>query len=88
MITSTALGTIMDAMASDAKSTSVITVMTAYSVSTDLGAAIGPTLIYWVVGSQYGVTSMYLARRCIRFDRVMVLEGICDKGAGISWRKS
>lgn len=49
-------------MASDAaKSTSVITVMTAYSVSTDLGAAIGPTLIYWVVGSQYGVTSMYLA---------------------------
>lgn len=62
MITSTALGTIMDAMASDAaKSTSVITVMTAYSVSTDLGAAIGPTLIYWVVGSQYGVTSMYLA---------------------------
>lgn len=62
MITSTALGTIMDAMASDAaKSTSIITVMTAYSVSTDLGAAIGPTLIYWVVGLQYGVTSMYLA---------------------------
>ncbi|MWV42664.1 MFS transporter [Paenibacillus sp. HJL G12] len=62
MVTSTALGTIMDAMASDAaKSTSVITVMTAYSVSTDLGAAIGPTLIYWVVGLRYGVTSMYLA---------------------------
>ncbi|EHB57472.1 MFS transporter [Paenibacillus lactis] len=62
MITSTALGTIMDAMASDAaKNTSVITVMTAYSVSTDLGAAIGPTLIYWVVGLQYGMTSMYLA---------------------------
>ncbi len=62
MITSTALGTIMDAMASDAaKNRSVITVMTAYSVSTDLGAAIGPTLIYWVVGLQYGMTSMYLA---------------------------
>ncbi|MEC0240091.1 MFS transporter [Paenibacillus dokdonensis] len=62
MVTSTALGTIMDAMASDAaKSSSVITVMTAYSVSTDLGAAIGPTLIYWVVGLRYGVTSMYLA---------------------------
>jgi len=62
MITSTALGTVMDAMASDAaKKTSVITVMTAYSVSTDLGAAIGPTLIYWVVGLQYGMTSMYLA---------------------------
>ena len=61
--------------------------MTAYSVSTDLGRdrpdvnLLGGRLAVWRDIDVFGV-------RCIRFDRVMVLEGICDKGAGISWRKA
>ncbi len=65
MVTATALGTIMDAMAADAaKSTSVVAVMTAYSVSTDLGAAIGPTIIYGVVEAEYGLPATYMACAC------------------------
>lgn len=61
MATSTFLTTITDAMATDAaRNSSVIKVMTAYSVSTDLGAAIGPTLIYWVLGSQNGLLTTYI----------------------------
>ncbi|MFD0959298.1 MFS transporter [Paenibacillus chungangensis] len=61
MMTSTALGTIMDTMAADAaKSTSVVAVMTAYSVSTDLGAALGPALIYSVIDAEYGLLATYL----------------------------
>lgn len=51
MLASTAINTLMDTVASDvAKSTSTIAVMTAYSVTTDLGAALGPAVSLWIVG--------------------------------------
>lgn len=62
MMTNTALTTLMDAMATDtARTSSVIAVMTAYSVITDLGAAIGPALIYVLFGYPYGHIFAYIA---------------------------
>jgi len=61
MAAATALGTIMDAMAADAVRTgSAAKVMTAYSVSTDLGAAIGPVVVFGAVGAAYGLQAAYL----------------------------
>ncbi|UVI27538.1 MFS transporter [Paenibacillus spongiae] len=61
MVTMTITSTIMDAMATDvARNSSVIAVMTVYSVSTDLGAAIGPTLTFWVIGAPYGLQSIFI----------------------------
>lgn len=61
MAASTSISTLMDAMAADAaRASSPIAVMTAYSVSTDLGAALGPILIYLFIGAQYGITAIYL----------------------------
>lgn len=57
----TSLTTLMDALASDvAQQTSVITVMTIYSVATDLGAAIGPMLGYALIELQGGLPMTYL----------------------------
>lgn len=62
MATATTLGTIMDAMAADAVRTgSAAKVMTAYSVSTDLGAAIGPVAVFGAVGAAYGLQATYIA---------------------------
>ncbi|NQX67186.1 MFS transporter [Paenibacillus alba] len=61
MATSTALSTLMDALASDvARQSSVIAVMTAYSVATDLGSALGPMLIYLLIGLPGGLKYIYL----------------------------
>lgn len=66
MITSTATNTLMDALASDtAKTTSVIAVMTAYSVMTDLGSALGPMVSYWFVEWEHGLLFVYLASAII-----------------------
>ncbi|MDQ6421342.1 MFS transporter [Paenibacillus sp. LHD-117] len=62
MMTTTALGTLLDAMAADeAKGTSTVKTITAYTVSTDLGAAVGPALAYAALGSKYGITTVYIA---------------------------
>ncbi|MFD2331023.1 MFS transporter [Cohnella sp. GCM10020058] len=61
MATATTLGTIMDAMAADAvRNGSAAKVMTAYSVSTDLGAAIGPVVVFGAFGAQYGLQATYI----------------------------
>ncbi|MCQ6560006.1 MFS transporter [Paenibacillus mendelii] len=61
MVTMTVTSTLMDAMATDvARQSSVIAVMTVYSVSTDLGAAIGPTLTFWVIDAQYGMQAIFI----------------------------
>lgn len=61
-LTATVLTTVMDALAADSASGSAssrIGVMTAYSVATDLGAALGPVLGY-LSESLLGTTGMYL----------------------------
>ncbi|MZQ83210.1 MFS transporter [Paenibacillus sp. 5J-6] len=61
MVTSTVLSTLMDALASDvARQSSAIAVMTAYSVATDLGSALGPLLIYLLIGLPDGLKYIYL----------------------------
>ncbi|SDE49536.1 Predicted arabinose efflux permease, MFS family [Paenibacillus sp. UNCCL117] len=61
MATSTLLGTIMDAMAADAaRATAVVPVITAYTVATDLGAAVGPTLVYGIAGEPFGLVFAYV----------------------------
>lgn len=66
MVTGTATNTLMDALAADiAKTTSVIAVMTTYSVVTDLGSALGPMLSYWFVELEHGLLLVYLASASI-----------------------
>ncbi|MEC0227641.1 MFS transporter [Paenibacillus alba] len=61
LVASTAVSTLMDAMASDvARFSSVVTVMTAYSVATDMGSALGPMLVYLAVSLPNGITYIYL----------------------------
>ncbi|GIP34348.1 MFS transporter [Paenibacillus sp. J2TS4] len=61
MMCGTAITTLMDALASDAaRATSVIAVMTAYSVATDLGAALGPMLVYLFANLNHGLFYTYL----------------------------
>ncbi|NOU67012.1 MFS transporter [Paenibacillus sp. LMG 31461] len=58
---STALSTLMDAMASDvARHSSVVTVMTVYSVAADVGSALGPMLIYLLMNLSHGMIYMYI----------------------------
>lgn len=58
---STAVSTLMDALASDvARFSSVVAVMTAYSVATDMGSALGPMLVYLAVSLPNGITYIYL----------------------------
>lgn len=58
---STAVSTLMDALASDvARLSSVVAVMTAYSVATDMGSALGPILVYLAVSLPNGITYIYL----------------------------
>ncbi|WP_241254600.1 MFS transporter [Brevibacillus sp. SYP-B805] len=58
-VTSTALTTVTDALASDAAvRSSKAKVMTAYSVATDLGAALGPLLAYFIAG-KWGLADLY-----------------------------
>ncbi|MCU6712864.1 MFS transporter [Paenibacillus sp. J5C_2022] len=50
MAASTAISTLMDALASDAaRTSSVVPVMTAYSIATDTGAALGPIFVYLLI---------------------------------------
>jgi MFS family permease len=66
LVAGTAMTTLMDAMAIDAgRLSSVITVMTAYSVATDLGAALGPLLSFWFVEVTGSLTSVYLGAAVI-----------------------
>ncbi|MEF3302661.1 MFS transporter [Paenibacillus sp. GYB003] len=61
MIAGTAVSTLMDALASDAARTaSVVAVMTAYSVATDLGSAIGPAASYALAGWSGGLVPAYV----------------------------
>ncbi|SHE11720.1 putative MFS family transporter protein [Chlamydia abortus] len=61
MAASTAISTLLDALASDvARLSSVVAVMTAYSVATDLGSALGPMLTYLLVGLPNGMLYLYL----------------------------
>jgi predicted MFS family arabinose efflux permease len=62
MLAGTALTTLTDAIAADtARSTSVIALMTAYIVTTDLGAALGPALAYLTLHSAYGLEATFLS---------------------------
>lgn len=66
MAASTALNTFLDATASDtAKSTSTVAVMTAYAVSTDLGAALGPAVSLWIIGLTGALDSVYIGMAAI-----------------------
>lgn len=56
MLCATSLTTLMDALASDvAKSTGPVSVMTSYTIANDLGAAIGPVLIYQLINLNDGI---------------------------------
>ncbi len=56
MLCATSLTTLMDALASDvAKSTGPVSVMTSYTIANDLGAAIGPVLIYQLINLNEGI---------------------------------
>lgn len=69
----TSLTTLMDALASDiAQRTSVITVMTVYSVATDLGAALGPIFGYMLIELDNGLFMCYLGGAAI----FLVLVGL------------
>lgn len=60
MISGTAIQTLMDALTSDvAKATSVVTVMTAYSVATDVGSALGPMLSFVFIEMKNGLMMVY-----------------------------
>ncbi|MFD2114394.1 MFS transporter [Paenibacillus yanchengensis] len=60
LVTGTAVTTLMDAVASDiGKSSMVIAIMTAYSVATDLGAALGPMISFWVLEATGGIVPVY-----------------------------
>jgi MFS family permease len=64
-LTATALTTLMDAIASDVASrTSKLTVMTTYSMMTDLGAALGPSLGF-TVGSWFGSEAAFAGAAAI-----------------------
>ncbi|TMV47749.1 MFS transporter [Paenibacillus mesophilus] len=66
MIAGTAVSTLMDALASDAARTaSVVAVMTAYSVATDLGSAIGPAASYALAGWAGGLVPAYIGSAAI-----------------------
>lgn len=66
MIAGTAMSTLMDALASDAARTgSVVAVMTAYSVATDLGSAIGPAASYAIAGWAGGLVPAYVGSAVI-----------------------
>ncbi|GGA03985.1 hypothetical protein GCM10008018_57400 [Paenibacillus marchantiophytorum] len=63
---STAVSTLMDALASDvAHLSSVVAVMTAYSVATDMGSALGPMLVYLAIGLPNGITYIYIGSAII-----------------------
>lgn len=66
MVAGTAMSTLMDALASDAARTaSVVAVMTAYSVATDLGSAIGPAASYLLAGWAGGLVPAYIGSAVI-----------------------
>lgn len=66
-LVATALTTVTDAIASDsAVHSSRAAVMTAYSVSTDLGAALGPTLAFLIV-AEWGISQLYWASSFLFF---------------------
>lgn len=66
MVAGTAVSTLMDALASDAARTaSVVAVMTAYSVATDLGSAIGPAASYALAGWAGGLVPAYVGSAVI-----------------------
>lgn len=61
MAASTAITTLLDALASDvARLSSVIAVMTAFSVAADLGSAIGPMLTYLILNLPHGIMYTYM----------------------------
>jgi len=60
-LTATVVTTVMDTLAADeaAKQTNSTALMTVYSVVTDLGAALGPLIAFWMDGS-LGLDMMYV----------------------------
>jgi len=65
-VTGTAVTTLMDALASDVgRSTLVVAVISAYSVAFDLGAALGPTLSFWLVEITDSIASVYLSAAAV-----------------------
>jgi MFS family permease len=64
MAAATAITTLVDTMASDTARTasvSVVSVMTFYAVATDLGAALGPLLSFWLADFNHGLTAIFLS---------------------------
>lgn len=60
LVAGTAVTTLMDTIASDiGKASLVIAVMTAYSVATDLGAALGPMISFWILEITGGIIPVY-----------------------------
>lgn len=70
-VTATIITTIVDALASDTASiaSSKVAVMTSYSITTDLGAALGPIIGFWIVSS-FGTSELF-------FGSAVVLLLIC-----------
>jgi MFS family permease len=63
MAAATAITTLVDTMASDtarSASVSVVSVMTFYAVATDLGAALGPLVSFWLADFSHGLTAAFL----------------------------
>lgn len=66
MLSATSLTTLTDTLASDiAKSSSVVSFITVYSITQDLGAAIGPLIAFFIISFQYGFTIIYVGGAAI-----------------------
>src|SRR5699024_3817585 len=84
MMSRTATQTLMDGLASDvAKVMSVITVMTAYSVATDVGSALGPMLSYVLIELENGLVWVYLGGATIYF-LIMVVYRLSGRHKGFN----
>lgn len=84
MLSATSLTTLSDAVASDvAKQTNAVSFLTYYTISQDIGAAIGPFFSYFLITIPFGFSYLYfgsafilliLASYWIRVQKVQVRD--------------
>lgn len=87
MLSATALTTLMDALTADvAKTTNAISLMTAYSIALDFGAALGPFLAYLFLNLDNGVMYTYMGG-AILFFIVAMIWYIPQKKLENNWSK-
>lgn len=82
MLAATAVTTVNDALASDiAKSTSVISFITLYSIVLDLGSALGPIIALTIISVNYGIQILFFSSAIILIILVIlwVFEYLHDK---------